>query len=232
MKPAGSHSCGISNSNNPSQLPIETRLVIVSAMVGRKSIWIFTALFTFAIQLAAILIVAVLLAQFIYWLDRSRSLQTTGPVAVMDVPWPYKGIFVTAFILFAGLIALSVYDTAEKEPVVLIILAIFAAFFLGGTLEAFVTKLVPNPNGLDYKLPEKHGFLAWSDVQTVKYGLFSNYFKVRTKDGRQIRISAGLNNLPVFAEHVLKHVPTTNFDPADLKTLMETARGNPPSLFD
>lgn len=73
--------------------------------------------------------------------------------------------------------------------------------------------------------------ITWRDLQSVKYCQYPKaWFRLETGLGSVVRISFALNDLPAFAELVLKHVPHAAMDTTTLTVLRAVASGYAPPM--
>ncbi|HXK58261.1 MAG TPA: hypothetical protein PLP42_00060 [Acidobacteriota bacterium] len=111
----------------------------------------------------------------------------------------------------------------------------FAGFALLGFVfvwEYFRVRHSLEPGGMRYqKLLSNGGKLRWNEVTRVHYSQSAKWFRLVTKTGEVVRVSAMLVGLPEFARAVLDEVPSESIDTTTRDVLRETAAGHPPSLW-
>jgi hypothetical protein len=113
------------------------------------------------------------------------------------------------------------------------------AVFLGlGVMSAtmvvdyFVGRHAVSAAGLQFrKLLGRRGAFGGRDVASVRYSTGMKWFRLQTRDGDVVRLSAMLRGLPEFATLLLAHAPPEAIAPESLPVLQETAAGRPPSIW-
>ncbi|HAR44782.1 MAG: hypothetical protein A2072_07150 [Nitrospirae bacterium GWC1_57_7] len=89
------------------------------------------------------------------------------------------------------------------------------------------------PHGLRFQpLFRAPGTLLWRDVSSVRYSPSAKWFRIETRRGQVIRVSAMLTGLPAFAQAALQEISPPSMDSATRRILEETAAGRPPSLWE
>ena len=65
----------------------------------------------------------------------------------------------------------------------------------------------------------------------MRYSTWLKWFRLETRSGEVVRVSAMLIGLPEFTRALLDGAPADAVDAGTLEILEATARGNPPSLW-
>lgn len=86
------------------------------------------------------------------------------------------------------------------------------------------------PTGMNYRTGFSSGSLRWNEVQSVHYSRMLNWFRIQTKEGSVIHISATLKNLPNLASCILTHVSPSCIDHSTTAALNAAASGRRLSL--
>jgi hypothetical protein len=88
------------------------------------------------------------------------------------------------------------------------------------------------PGGLRYRRAlGRSGVLRWSNVDGVRYSSSWKRFRITTKAGEVVRVSAMLMGLPGFAQAVLAEVRPWAIDEGTRPVLEQTAAGSPPAIW-
>lgn len=88
-------------------------------------------------------------------------------------------------------------------------------FLLSGPLVWDFTRfsIVVSPEGLDFHSPWRPGFfMAWQDVEEVKYSLMWQWFTIRSTHGQKIHVGKWIGGIADFLLELTRHL-----DPAVLK---------------
>ena len=167
------------------------------------------------------------------WLARSRlrnRTATSGGLLHHPISTLIVGLVVGA--LFLTLAILSYLFPNNTGT--LVVSLFFAGFALLGLLlvvEYVRVRHSLEPGGLRYqKLFAKGRKLRWSEVARIHYSQSAKWFRIVTKQGEVVRVSAMLVGLPEFARAVLDEVPPKSIDIGAKPVLEQTAAGFPPSL--
>ncbi|WP_146619937.1 hypothetical protein [Acuticoccus sediminis] len=97
----------------------------------------------------------------------------------------------------------------------------------------FIDKHTVSSEGLQYStIIGRQKEILWIDVQFIQYNFLMKWFQIRSRSRQVARLSAILMGLPQFAQVALEHVPNDALDRVTEDILEETARGNPPSVWD
>jgi hypothetical protein len=169
------------------------------------------------------------------WLANSRAKQRPRSDAnTLRHPIGILVIGILGFAFFAGIAVVS--NTIGKNSTTTIwttfVFLFFAAMSLAMVADYFFGRHYLRPEGLEYgKLHGQRGYSSWAEIRSVTYAPVMKWFVLRTASGATIRISAMLMGLPAFAQHVLAHVSPEGIDNATRALLLETADGNPPSVW-
>lgn len=111
----------------------------------------------------------------------------------------------------------------------------FVGFALLGVpllIEYFRVRHHLEPGGMRYRsFLGKSGTLRWNEVASVRYAPAAKWFRLETRRGEVVRISAMLTGLPEFARAVLLEVPMLSIETETRTLLEQTASGSPPSLW-
>ena len=140
---------------------------------------------------------------------------------------------IVSFAFFAGIALVS--NTIGKNDTTSIWTTLVFLFFAALSLPLIAAFCFArhhlSPEGLDYgRLYGRRGFARWVEISSVKYAPGMKWFKLRTESGATIRISTMLMGLPEFAQLLLSRVPHERIDGQTEAVLLETARGNLPSV--
>ena len=73
--------------------------------------------------------------------------------------------------------------------------------------------------------------LRWRELRSVRYGGLMKQFRLETRSGQVVRLSAVLRDSPAFAQACIRHAPHGTIDAKARPVLRATARGNPPLLW-
>lgn len=179
---------------------------------------------------------AVIMSAVMGWLGRSRfNPRDKEELGTLRHP---KTTLITGLVCFAFFAALTVLSAftgdGDEEPMwwATAVFGGFAAMSAPMILDYFMARHRVSDDGLAYrKLLGTTGFLRWSDLSKVRYGLMMKWFRLETTDGSVVRISAMLMGLPEFAQALLKAAPAEAMDTHARQLLEATADGNPPSLW-
>ncbi len=144
-------------------------------------------------------------------------------------------IGILGFALFAALCVIS--NTTGKNATTSIwtslLFLFFSAMSLAMIADYFLARHRLTSDGLEFgRLFGRRGKLRWEDVSSVEYASVMKWFRVRTKQGATIRISAMLMGLPAFAQQVLSHVAADKIAEPTRSILAEAADGRPPPVWD
>lgn len=170
------------------------------------------------------------------WLAKSRMKQRPRSDAnTLRYPTGVLIIGVIGFSFFAGITVVS--NTVGKNDTTSIwttlIFLFFAVMSLAMVADYFFARHRLSPEGLNYgKLLGQRGYARWTEIRRVKYAPVMKWFVLHTESGATVRISAMHIGLPEFAQHVLAHVPSDRIDDSTKVLLLETADGDPPSIWD
>jgi hypothetical protein len=138
------------------------------------------------------------------------------------------------FAIFAGaaLASNTVEENNSASVWTTITFLFFAVMSLAMVAEYFRARHRLIPDGLAYGgLLRRRGEFMWADVLSIEYNEVMKWFKVKTRQGATVRLSASLMGLPAFAKQVQSHVPAVRIPKATRSILAETANGNPPSVW-
>ena len=170
------------------------------------------------------------------WMARNRMKPRPEQLA-NDLRHPVSTLVLglVGFVFFAGVAVVS--NTVGKNKTTSIwttlLFLFFALMSLAMIAEYFLARHRLIPEGLEYGgLLGRRGEVAWSDVRSVEYATVMKWFKVKTKQGATVRLSAMLMGLPAFAQQVLSHVPAERISEPTRSLLAETASGKPPSVWN
>ncbi|MBV8033923.1 hypothetical protein [Roseateles sp.] len=138
--------------------------------------------------------------------------------------------------VFFGGIAVISNTIGRNETTNVWTTSLFLFFFVWSSAlvaEYLVARHRLTPEGLYYvPLLNRCGYVRWSNLTSVDYAPVMKWFRLRTADGRTIRLSVMLMGLPEFARHVLAYVPAERMDPGTIALLRQTAAGYPPSVWN
>jgi hypothetical protein len=142
------------------------------------------------------------------------------------------GIF--GFVLFGALGVMS--NTIGKNETTNVwtrlVFLFFALMSLATIADYFLARHRLTPDGLEFgRLFGRRGELVWVDVSSVEYASVMKWFRIRTKQGATIRISAMLMGLRAFAQQVLSQVPAHQITEPTRSILEEAADGRPPPVW-
>lgn len=80
--------------------------------------------------------------------------------------------------------------------------------------------------GMNYgRMSGQRGAFRWSEVKRVNFSEGMNWYALTLESGATVRISGLLTGLPVFAAHVLEHVPAHRLDATARGKLEAAAQG-------
>lgn len=170
------------------------------------------------------------------WLAKSRMKQRpTSEANTLRHPIGTLITGIIGFSFFAGIAVVSNIIGKNNTTSIwtTLIFLFFAAMSLAMVADYFFARHRLSPDGLDYgKLYGQRGYIRWVEIRSVKYVPVMKWFKLRTASGATIRISAMLMGLPVFAQHVLAHVPPERIDGPTKALLLDTADDSLPSVWN
>jgi len=138
-------------------------------------------------------------------------------------------------VFFAGIAVIS--NTIGKNSTTSVwttlLFLFFALMSMAMVADYFMARHRLTQDGFEYaKLLGRRGEVRWADVRGVEYVTAMKWFKVKTKQGNTVRLSAMLMGLPAFAQQVLLHVSAEQIPEPTRSILVETANGNPPSIWN
>ena len=169
------------------------------------------------------------------WLGRSRLRNRPARDARM-LAHP-ASTFIVGFVslaFFAGIAVVSnVYGNSTTTWWTTAIFVAFAVLSALMILEYLVVKHEVSEGGLRYTrlFVWSRRYLRWSDLRGVRYAPAMKWFRLESRRGDVVRVSAMLMGLPEFARLLLAHSPQGVID-ADSRLVLEaTAAGNPPSMW-
>lgn len=107
--------------------------------------------------------------------------------------------------------------------------AIFIGFALLGlylVADYFLVRHEVDEQGMAYgRLTGRPGRFAWVDVERVGFNTHMGWYRLELRNGTVVRVAGTMMGLPMFARHVLDHVPDHRFVPAALKMMEKAAQG-------
>lgn len=174
-----------------------------------------------------------LLSLVMGWLTRARDAQPAAGETALRHPRALLivGLAGAGFFAFLALMVVK-YPNKTGTPAIVAFFLGFAA--IGGVLiaEYFRARFDLTPDGLRYHtLTGNRGELRWSSVRAASFSFGARWFVLETEDGRTVRVSCMLMNLPAFAQALLAQVPPERIEPQSREVFTATAAGNPPSVF-
>jgi len=167
------------------------------------------------------------------WLARTR-LQSTAPPGDRVVLRMPMSVLILSFICVTMFSAFAVLSFASPTGGPLVS-AGFAAFAALGAALAYVSiahRCELLPDGLAYR-----SFLgarrraAWPEIVQVRYVRSMQWFVIRLRDGRVLRLSAMLTGLPFLAQALLQHLQPDIIAPDSLALIRDAAAGRLPSIW-
>jgi hypothetical protein len=177
----------------------------------------------------------VIMSAVMGWLGRSR-LRGRPARDARTLAHPI-GTFILGFIgvaFFAGIAVLSnVYRNSTTTWWTTAIFVAFASLSALMLLEYFVVRHEVSEHGLTYSrlFVWRRRHLQWCDLRAARYVPAMKWFRLESRTGDVVRVSAMLMGLPEFARLLLEHAPPGVID-ADSRLVLEaTAAGNPPSVW-
>ena len=87
------------------------------------------------------------------------------------------------------------------------------------------------PDGLRYGSIRGGGTLRWRELRSVRWSPGMKWFRLETREGRVVRVSAMLTGLPAFAEAVLAQAEPAAIDATTREVLEHTAVGDLPKIW-
>lgn len=168
------------------------------------------------------------------WLARARLRARGAPAAnVLEHPTSTLiiGLICSGFFLAVAVLSLLFPGKDGSIWISLLFLG-FALLGVPLVIEYFRVRHHLEPGGMRYRsLLGKSGALHWNEVASVRYAPVAKWFRLETRHGDVVRVSAMLIGLPEFARAVLLEVPASSIE-TEARTLLEqTASGSPPSLW-
>jgi len=176
----------------------------------------------------------IVMALVMAWVARSRSKRRRGASALQLYHPPSTLIIgLVCLVFFAGIAILSnVYPNPTVTWWTTAVFVGFAAMAAPMIADYFLARHHVSEEGLSYgRLAGRRGYLRWSDLRRVRYAPVMKWFRLETTSGEVARISAMLVGLPRFARLLLDHAPPDAIEPGTLPVLLDTADGNPPSVW-
>lgn len=183
----------------------------------------------FALQGAAGSVAMVLIMG---WLARSR-LRASKPARRRSTLTYPNALYVVGLIglVFFGAAGYFAWRSGEGA-VVLAIFASFVALNLYLLAECVTVRHELLAEGLRYRtFLGRRGILKWQDLVLVRFAPTMRWFRLVSRDGRVVRVSAMLQGLPDFAAALLANVDHSRIDQDTLGVLQATAGGSPPSIW-
>ena len=174
---------------------------------------------------------AVVMAIVMNWLARSRSTERSGA--------PARGLVVPPGVLGGGgggpgrwlLLAAVSFGAPTGGPAVSLVFLAFAS--MGGWMlvDYRVGRHELLPDGLRYGSIRGGGTLRWRELRSVTWSPGMKWFRLETREGRVVRVSAMLTGLPAFAEAVLAQAEPAAIDATTREVLERTALGDLPKIW-
>jgi hypothetical protein len=167
------------------------------------------------------------------WLARTRQRapERTATGVVMRSPASLLTIGVVIIVFFLGC---AIAALATSNDGARLFVCFFGFAMLGAPMIAdyYLDRLELREDGFAFRTTwGGKGDAAWSEVTEIKYSQAAKWFRVTLQSGRAVRVSALMIGLPALAEHLLARAPNARIDATTHKLLVETARGNPPSIW-
>lgn len=114
-----------------------------------------------------------------------------GVIFIASLLWPDGTENFLVHALFLGLFLLSIYLVAEY----------------------FLVHHHVDSQGMDCaRLLGPRRRFAWADVERVDFNQSMNWYRLKLASGDTVRVSGAMMGLPIFARHVLDHVPQQRLD--------------------
>jgi hypothetical protein len=169
------------------------------------------------------------------WLGKSRfRVRPTSDARRLYNPPSTLIVGALCFLLFAGLAVVSnVVPNKTSTWWTTLIFAGFAMLSLPIVVSYFAADYRVSEDGLDYRtFFGTKKYLRWSELGDVRYATGMKWFRLETHSGVLARVSVMLMGLPEFARLLLEHTPHDVIESGALLILQETAKGNPPSVWN
>jgi len=163
------------------------------------------------------------------WMARSRLRDDIdGDGMQLRHPAPTLCIGLAATMFSVG-VFMAAFTWAEDLAV------LFAGVLFGTGMVALSLSLVADyylarhrvdAHGMHYgRMSGQRSAFAWSEVQRVNFSEGMNWYRITLQSGATVRVSGLMMGLPVFASHVLEHVPANRIDATARGKLDDAAQG-------
>lgn len=168
------------------------------------------------------------------WLAKSRQKAGADTGSVLKHP---RSTLIIGLVCGGFFLALAVVSHLfpGKDGSLWISLFFLGFSLLGSVIIVEYVRVRHNlePQGMRFQpLFRAPGTLLWSDVSSIRYSPSAKWFRIETRRGQVIRVSAMLTGLPAFAQAALQGISPPSMDAATRRVLEETAAGRPPSLWE
>jgi len=168
------------------------------------------------------------------WLGRSR-LRARPASEARRLVYPL-GTLIVGLICFVGFASVAIHTNVfPNKTVTWWTTTGFVGFALVGLFvmsQYFVEKYEVSEEGLSGR--NAFGIRKrseWSDLRAVRYAAGMKWFRLETRSGSVVRISAGFMGLPEFARLLLQNAAEGTIDAKTMDVLRATAGGQPPPVW-
>lgn len=169
------------------------------------------------------------MAMMTRWMARSRlrpdadddGMQLRHPLPTLVIGMAATlfsaGTFITAFTWADGPAMMAVAALAGLSMLAVSLSLVADYYFARHRVDA---------QGMNYgRMSGQRGAFRWTEVKRVNFSEGMNWYWLTLESGVTVRISGLLTGLPVFAAHVIEHVPANRIDATARDKLDAAAQG-------
>ncbi len=173
-----------------------------------------------------------LMSAIVRWIARDQRLSKRARPGVHVQPRSLLVIATVSALMFGGIGASFVLYPEPHAPGLPVAICLFflllSAYML---LDYFRVRVAITDYGLSFRPTLRpQGTLTWSEVTSVTYSQGLKWFRLRSPTSL-VRIPVTLTGLPELAGAILHNVAPTAIAESALAPLQDSARGNPPSIW-
>jgi len=163
------------------------------------------------------------------WMASSRKRSDVGDDG-MQLKHPpttlYIGLAATLFSIGLCIAAVTWTDGPGQLLIGLLFGAGMVAVSLSLVADYYFARHRVDAQGMHYgRMAGQRGAFLWRDVRRVSFNEGMNWYSLTLESGATVRVSGLLMGLPVFAAHVLAHVPAHHIDSTARDKLFAAAQG-------